>query len=274
MEGVDLEAPGAEWDGHVLLLHGTEDERRAGLTAWVRRGLDLGEKVVYGEVPSRVEDSLVAVLEARGLDAAAAVREGRLAVLPLEDLHPPDSEAVVVDAALAEGFAAVRMAAEAGAALSSSSLRARRGFEQRVDALTRTRPVSALCQYAQATTTGARLDDAVAVHLTGVRQATLSTGPDEHGLVLRGEIDPTNTDVFTAVLAAASRRPSRLLRVDLAEVGYIDAGSCWRLDDATRRFRSGGGEVLLVAPQPDVARTMSLLEVDELPGVRMVGGRS
>ena len=73
------------------------------------------------------------------------------------------------------------------------------------------------------------------------------------------------------MLSAASRHRSRVLWVDLGEVGYIDAGSCWRLDDATRRYRSSGGHVLLVALQPPVELTMRMLEVDELPGMHLVG---
>jgi len=63
-----------------------------------------------------------------------------------------------------------------------------------------------------------------------------------------------------------------VLWVDLSEVSYVDAGSCWRLDDATRGYRSSGGHVLLVAPQPPVELTMRMLEVDELPGMHLVGG--
>jgi hypothetical protein len=75
------EAPGAEWDGHVLLLHRTEGERLAGLTAWVRRGMELGEKIIYTELPLMPEDALAPVLEARGVDVAAAVRDGQLKII-------------------------------------------------------------------------------------------------------------------------------------------------------------------------------------------------
>ncbi len=272
VEGANLAVPGPEWDGHVLLLHDAEAERLAGLTAWVRRGLHLGEKVVYTAGTVEPAHSLLAVLEERGVDAAAAVRDGRLALLPVEQFYPPEGQHVVVERALAEGFVAVRMSAEARTALAMLSPAAYRGLEQRMDDLVRSRPVSAMCQYARATTTGASLDNVVAIHLTGVRQSTFATGRDQHGLVLRGEIDTTNTDVFTAVLAAACASRPTVLWLDLAEVTYIDAGSCWRLDDATRRFRAAGGQVLLVAPQPSVERTLRILEVDELPGVQLVGG--
>ena len=76
------EDPGTAWDGHVLLLHRTEGERLAGLTAWVRRGLELGEKIIYTEFPFMPEDALVPVLAAWGVDVAAAVRDGQLVELP------------------------------------------------------------------------------------------------------------------------------------------------------------------------------------------------
>jgi anti-anti-sigma regulatory factor len=270
--GVVQDTPGLEWDGHVLLLHRTEDERLTGLTAWVRRGLELDEKVVYTEVRLRREESLFAVLDARGVDAATAVRDGRLAVLPPEEFYPPDGQHVVVERALAEGFGSVRISAEVRAALSVLSPDAVRGVERQIDDLVRIRPVSALCQYARASTTGALLDDAVATHLFGVRESTFATAQDLDGLALRGRIYPTNTDVFTAVLAAASRNRSGVLWLDLADVAHVDAGSCWQLDDATRAFRAAGGHVLLVAPQAPVERTLWVLEVDDLPGMHLVTG--
>jgi anti-anti-sigma regulatory factor len=273
VEGAQRPAPGREWDGHVLLLHGSEEQRRADVAAWVRRGLELGEKVLYTQVPDRPADSLVAVLEPRGVDAGAAVREGRLVVLPPADFFLPEGPGRAVERALAEGFPAVRMSAEAGAAQTVVSAAVRRWFEQGVDEQVRTRPVHALCQYAQATTTGQALDDVVAFHLLGVRQESFSTGWDGDGLVIRGEVDPTNTGVFAAALAAAARIAFRVLRLDLTGLDYLDAGSCWRLDDVTRRFRAAGGQVVLVGPPPAVERTMRLLDIDELPGVYLAGGQ-
>jgi anti-anti-sigma regulatory factor len=273
VEGARRAASGREWDGHVLLLHDSEEQRRDGLTAWVRRGLELGEKVVYTQVPGRPADSLVAVLEPRGVDAGAAVREGLLVVLPPTEFFLAEGPGPAVERALAEGFPAVRMSAEAGAALTVVSPAVHRWFEQGVDELVRTRPVHALCQYAQATTTGQALDDVVALHLLGVREASFATGWDGHGLVLRGEVDPTNTGVFAAALTAAACAASRVLSLDLTGLDYLDAGSCWRIDDVTRRFRAAGGQVVLVGPPPAVERTMRLLEIDELPGMHLAGSR-
>src|SRR3954451_12390881 len=97
------EAPGAERGEHVLQLHRTEREQLAGLTDWVRRGLDLGDKVICTEMPRRPADSLLAMLEARGVDVAAAVRDGRLSVLPVEVFYDAEGLAAVADRALAAG---------------------------------------------------------------------------------------------------------------------------------------------------------------------------
>jgi anti-anti-sigma factor len=270
---IDRQTPGVDWDGHVLLLHRTEDERRAALTAWARRGLDRGEKVIYTEVRHRPEDGLLALLTARGVDVADAVCSGSLMVLPVQEFYPPEGQRVVVERALAEGFASVRISAEARAALSILPPDAVHGVEQQISELVRTLPVHAMCQYEQATTTGAWLEDAVVLHLAGVRQSTFATRQDLDGMALHGEVDTSNTDVFAAVLSAAgARNATRTLWLDLVELSYLDAGSCRRIDDATRAFRAVGGHVLLVAPQPPVEHTLRIMEVGALPGMHLLGG--
>src|SRR3954452_11691117 len=213
--------PPAAWDGHVLLLHSSEQERRAGLAAWVGRGLELGEKVICAEWPDGPEEPLFTVLEAAGVDVATAVRDGRLVVVPVQQLCPPQGQHVVVERALAEGFPAVRLTADARAAPSVLSPAGYRDSERRMEELVRTRPVSVMCQYARSTTTGAELEDVVAAHLTGVHQWNLATGGNGDGLVLRGEIDTANADVFAALLSAADRAASRALRLDLTGVSYL-----------------------------------------------------
>ncbi|MBB3084205.1 MEDS domain-containing protein [Geodermatophilus sabuli] len=267
------EFSGPERGEHVLQLHRTEDERLDGLTAWVSRGLAAGEKVICTELPRLPAGSLVAMLEARGVDGAAAVRDRRLAVLPAEDFYAAEGHTAVAERALAEGFPGVRVSAEERAWLTVLSPAAHQVVERQMDELVCTRPVRTLCQYPQASTTGAELQDVVAVHRSGVRETVFATTRDLDGLALHGEIDGSNTDVFRAVLAVASRRASRVLWLDLADAAHLDAGGCWRLDDATRAFRAAGGYVLLIAPQPPVELILQLMEVDELPGMHLMAGR-
>lgn len=268
------EVPGTECGEHVLQLHRTEGERLTGLTAWVRRGLDLGEKVICPELPRRSEDSLVALLEAHGVDGVAAAREGRLAVLPVEDFYAGEGHAAAVERALADGFPAVCMWGAEHLARSVLSPAAYRVVEEQMDELVRARPVHTLCQYPQARNPEPPLEDVVAVHRSGVRQAIFGTTQDLDGLALYGDVDATTTEVFEAVLAVATRSAAGVLWLDLAELSHLDAGDCWRLDDATRRFRISGGHVLLVAPRPAVEAMLQLMEVDQLPGMHVLAGRS
>ena len=39
------------YEGHVLLLYYEESYRRTGVAAWLRRGLELGAKILYIERP-------------------------------------------------------------------------------------------------------------------------------------------------------------------------------------------------------------------------------
>ncbi|WP_412741365.1 MEDS domain-containing protein [Krasilnikovia sp. MM14-A1004] len=260
------------WDGHLLLLHSSEDERRAALAAWVRRGLERGEKVIYTEGPAAARDSLSSVLQAHGLDAEAAQREGRLAVLPLAEFYPPHGQDAVVGRALAEGFPAVRLSAQAGAALSLLSPRAYLRAERDIERLCRTRTVSSLCQYRRATTIGTWLAKAVGVHLPGIRHARLATSGAGRGLRVCGELDVCNVEVFGAVLTAAIRRTARTVWLDLAAVDVVDAAACRMLVEASDRFRTGGGRVLLVGPQAHVDQVMRRLDLDLVPGMHLVGG--
>lgn len=268
--GTDRPA-GPEWDGHILLLHASESERLAGLTAWVRRGLNRGEKVVCTEAAGIApERSLHAVLADRGVDVTAATADGRLEVLPLNDFYPPAGQGAIVDRALAEGFDGVRLTAEATAALSVQSDDTHLTVERDADQLCRTRPVSALCQYERRATVGARLCELVAVH-SGVRQSHLSVGEDPHGTVMAGQVDTANADIFGAALQAATSTTAQVLWLDLGRVEFMDAAACGVLASVTRGFRDGGGCVLLVTPRPPVERALRLLELDQLAGVELIG---
>jgi anti-anti-sigma factor len=270
---------GSGWDGHLLLLHSTDEQRVSGLTAWVRRGLERGEKIIYVEAATTARPFMV-TMEEQGVDATAAVRDGRLEVLPFDGLSTSSDEWDVVERARAEGFSAVRVSGEASAALTRFPPEVHLEYERGMDELVRTRPVHALCQYPRSATTGARLSDTVAVHLAGVRQGMLTTDTDQHGLNLRGELDRSNTDVLSEVLRAAgdsarqtaSGEPA-VLTLNLAAVAHMDAGSCRHLATDTADLRSEGGRVVLGAPQPAVHRVLRILEIDTLPGIQLIERR-
>lgn len=265
----DPGAAPAVWDGHLLLLHATERERRAGVLPWVRRGLDLGEKVILTETPSAPAESLVAALVAGGIDAETALGDGWLAVLPLDEFYPPEGQHALVERSLAQGFAAVRMSVEVNAALRWLTPSAYPAMERGVEEMVRTLPVSVMCQYSRSATTGPGLDVTVADHLTGVRQASFRTGPDPHGLVLHGELDVSKRDVIDAVVCAAVSGAGKVLSLDLADVAFLDVVSCRRLEELTRDFRAAGGLLKLLSPRSNVERVLRLVKVDQRPGINL-----
>lgn len=264
---------GSEWDGHVLLLHASESERLSSLIAWASRGLDRGEKVVYTEGPDGQHQWLCSLLDVHGVDVAEATRDGRLEILALADFYPPEGQERIIDRALAEGFPAVRMSAEASAALAVLSPKEYLDLERNMDRLSRARPVSAMCQYARAGSIGIQLRDAVSVHLTGVRESHFRSHPLDDGVALSGELDLSNADVFAELIQAAAGTANEVLWLDLATLRFVDAAACRCLAEATEDFRDSGGRVLLVGAQHGVERTMRLLGLHELTGVTMVGGR-
>ncbi len=274
MWGVDGATTGPEWDGHLMLLHESAAERQAGVAAWVQRGLDLGEKVLYAEGPDEREGSLMAALEAHEVDAPTALREGRLTLVPLAEFYPTDVQRLVVDRALAEGFSAVRMSVGVLGALTILSPGHHLTVEQRLEELVRSLPVSALCQYARSSTRGPALRDAVGVHVPGIRETWFGTGESELGLVLRGEVDAGNAEVLEAAVTAFTDVPPCVLCLDLAELTFIDVAACRALVQGSRDLRASGGRVLLVAPPPPVERTLCLLGLDDLPGFQLVGESS
>ena len=271
MQGAGGATPGSEWDGHLLLLHDRDAEWHAGVAAWVQRGLDRGEKVVYVRAPAEREHSVIDALEVHGVEAATAVAEGRLTVLPPAELPCTNGQRQLVDRALAEGFPALRMSSGDGAAMTILSSGEYLSAEQRIDELVRTAPVSVLCEYVPSSTTGPGLRDAVGVHVPGIREARFHTGTGELGLVLRGEVDAGSAEVLEAAVTAFTDVPPRVLCLDMAELSYVDVAACRALAHGSWDFRASGGQVVLVAPSPPVERTLRLLGLSDLPGLQLIG---
>jgi anti-anti-sigma factor len=269
--------PRLDWDGHLLLLHHSEQERSSKLAAWVRRGLENDEKVVYTEVVGRSEKgSLLAVLRENGVDAVTATAEGRLSIIPIPEFYPAGGQLPVIERALAEGYRGLRIAAEASTALTFLTWPAYMAIEREIDEIARTHPLSAMCQYEQPSTVDGHLSDVVSSHVAGIREWLLSTGDGEGEgeLILAGEIDVSNSELLTCALQEATSRAPETFRLDLARVDFLSAGACRAIAEGTRQFRDGSGTVLLVGFQPPIASVLRLSGLAELDGIKMIGSRS
>jgi anti-sigma B factor antagonist len=87
-------------------------------------------------------------------------------------------------------------------------------------------------------------------------------------LVLCGESDLTTTADLTEALTGQIDAGARHLTVDMSGLEFADSASIKALLQANRALKVGGGTMELTAPQPAVARALSLLGVDRLITVR------
>ncbi len=260
-----------EWDGHLLLLHRSESERRSGLAAWVRRGLELDEKVICTEIGAAApQRSVLSVLQDSGIDVASATAEGRLVVLPLSKFYPPGRQRDVVARALAEGYRAVRMSVETSAALRAVPGARSMDYERTMDELCRTHPVSALCQYDRAETTGEHLHQAAEGHVNGIRERQLSTSGSDDGLIIAGEIDMSNDELLMSAVRAATSQASGTFRLDLSRVTFLGVGGSRALVHGSQQFRDRGGNLVLVGLSPTLERILRVLRLDQLPHIELI----
>ena len=279
-------AAGLGWDGHLLLLHGSELERGSRLAKWVRRGLERDEQVVYGQDESVApKRSVLAVLAQHGIDVQAATADGRLLVLPLDAVYGAGTGGLMarLEQAWAKGYRGVRTSGETSVGRTGAPEEVYPGLAATLERLCRTQPLSALCPYERGTTVGARLEQATAAHTGGIRESQLHTTTTDHGLILAGEVDASNELLLLAAVRAATSPASiptatstvpGTLEIDLRRVSFLSAGGCRALAVGTQQFRDQGGGVLLVAPQPIVERVLRLYGLDALTHVELIVGRS
>ncbi len=263
------------WDGHLVLVHGSEQQRRAGVAAWVRRGLELGAKILYiepADVPS--ERSLIGVLQDHEIPADEAVQRGQLRVFTADDTaYSPAWQASAVEEALAEGYPTVRWSAEAETAWGVMSPSAHADVEWATDELCRTRPVSILCQY-PAGLSQATLQTVCAMHGDGVRESLLDISPIPGGIALAGEVDVSNERILRSALMAAGATTEigrGCFVIDLSCLDFLDAAGARAFLTSTAAHRVSGGRVLLRAARPVVDRVLRLLDVHRAAGLVLEG---
>jgi anti-anti-sigma factor len=263
--------PGLE--GHVLLLYRDESYRRTGVAAWLRRGLELGAKILYieppGEFPAR---SLSGLLQDQ-LEAGEAVERGQIQVVAADrTAYDPRWQASVVEEALRQGYPSVRWSAEATTAWSVIPRNRHATVERMTDQLCQSLPVSVMCQY-PASESMKVLGPVSMVHGSGLRERLFQAAPFVGGLAVSGEVDASNHDILRALLQAATAATDRdSFVVDLSGLDFLDVRGARAVMAGTAAYRRHG-QVRLVAPKPGVDRLLRLLAFDRSRGVLMDGGR-
>ncbi|MCW2932179.1 MAG: anti-anti-sigma factor [Actinomycetia bacterium] len=91
---------------------------------------------------------------------------------------------------------------------------------------------------------------------------SMDLGPGDCGghvvVALRGELDLADAAGVAAALETVAAGGPRII-VDLAGLEFIDASGVAALRHGRRLARSAGGDLLLAAPQPRVARVLAII---------------
>lgn len=210
-------------EGHLLLLYHEESYRRTGVAAWLRRGLELGAKILYIEPPDELSARSLSGLLQDQPDAGEAVERGQIQVVPADrTAYDPLWQASVVEDALRQGYPSVRWSAEATTAWSVMPRNRHADFERTTDRLCQSLPVSVMCQY-PARESIEVLGPVSSVHASGLRERLFQAAPFEGGLAVSGEVDASNHDILRALLQAATAATDRdSFVVDLSGLDFLD----------------------------------------------------
>lgn len=229
--------------GHFCLAFDDRAEFRRQAAGFLREGLGLGERVLY--VADAPGSELAEV--AAGLGAGA--RPGAVEVVAVRSMYGADevvdpaaqvrTYAEATDAALADGFTGLRVAAEITVLVRGAEQRdAFARYEQRIDRYMTGHPFSAVCAYDRGVLGAAAVAELACVHPAASPGATPFRffAREGVGAVLGGEVDRTGRELLARTLDRAELAPlGDELVVDAAELGFLDHRGLLLLDELGRR---------------------------------------
>lgn len=256
------------WDGHLLLIYQEEVQRRAEVAAWLRRGLDLGAKILYIEPPDEPATRSLAGLLRDQPDAVDAMQRGQIQIVPADQAaYDPAWQASVVARALRQGYPSVRWSGDATTAWRVMPQIRHADVERATDQVCKSGAVSVMCQYPAREAAGV-LRRVSAAHGAGLRERLLQITPIDGGLAVSGELEVSNEAILRPVLIAATTTPERdPFVVDMSGLDFVDVSGVRSLMAGTDRYRRLGGHVRLQSPQPHVNRLIRLLGTDRERGI-------
>ncbi|HVF74993.1 MAG TPA: MEDS domain-containing protein [Acidimicrobiales bacterium] len=254
---------------HACCYYDDDAQRDVVVGQFLADGVARHQRLLYlsdGTAPEVV----ARLLDARGIDSAALLRSGGLAVEPAATAYlaggtfdPDDVKDLVrvrVHDALAAGYAGLRVTAEMGWATRGAPGTERLDeYERDVNALFDEGSLVGLCQYDR------RVFDSAAVALACHHEVCGSAGfvaSRRNGTMrVAGEVDFNDSDVLAACIAAGD------LDVDLADVAFVDIAAVRALVSAARRLPAGAALVLRNVP-PVVERLLALTGWGATPQLR------
>jgi len=91
-------------------------------------------------------------------------------------------------------------------------------------------------------------------------------------VVLSGEVDMRSSGELAELLVPHLSGSARRLMVDVSGLSFADSASVRALVMAAKALRERGGTLVLLRPQPAVAKVLNLLRADRLIAVHEGGG--
>ena len=101
-----------------------------------------------------------------------------------------------------------------------------------------------------------------------VLHASVSAGEYGPLITLAGEADITTAARLSELVTAQLSGAARHLSIDAAELAYADSMAIHVLLTAARTLKERGGSMVLLRPQPPVARILELTGASELITIR------
>jgi anti-sigma B factor antagonist len=95
-------------------------------------------------------------------------------------------------------------------------------------------------------------------------EASVAAGESGPVITLAGEADMTCAEQLGALIAGQLAGGTRQLTIDVSELRFADSVSIRTIALAARTLRERGGSLVLLAPQPSVARVLTLLGADQM----------
>lgn len=172
--------------------------------------------------------------------------------------------AAATERALADGYCGLRVAAEATSLVGTpAQLDAFARYEHLVDRYMRGAPFSALCGYDRVALGDEAVDELACLHPLSTAPFRLSAGlPGQADVILSGELDWANRDLFVRALARAEPRPaSAELVIDAGRLTFVDH-NC--LVDLDQYAHSHGMTAVLRTRTPVPARLVALMGLTAL----------
>lgn len=268
---------------HACCFYDSDEQQHELLADFIHTGIASGHRVVcVGDAASTRRILEECVTEPR---AQAAIAGGQLEVTGSEQMYIaggyfdpdrlPGRWQQETDRALDAGFAGVRVTGDVTwYTRELPGVGRLMEYEHALSEILAEMPASALCQYDRRRLDDDLLAEAEAAHgtLTGVRHPVaadtfrvLRVGPATYQLV--GELDIAGTPALADALGGALADGTTRINIDLSGLSFLDAGGATALVQPAREH---GVALDLRHPQRGAQTVLSLLELDQLPGVRVL----